>query len=219
MTNALRTALTEARRSGWAAGRAPLDELTREGQWHLQWAIHATRGHVGGVVELRPVTTTQAHPASLSSTYGTGAQPLHTDDAHQLNPARWLLLVSTDASAVPTMFWHCDFNQMESHIADALREGLFTVVSGRTSFLAPARSASMLRFDPACMRPSDGRALVAADYLSSRRSAAQVHAWKEPHNFLLLDNHRMLHGRADASGEPDRILHRITFDLPSKAAR
>lgn len=158
-------------------------------------------------------------PASLSASHGKGEQPLHTDGASQLKPSRWLLLASSEMSSVPTLFWPYRAAEVNAEVRDALNEGLFTAVSGRRSFLTPAHSRGMLRFDRGCMSPSDGRALVADEFLSSRRSGANEHAWDAPDKFLVLDNHRVLHGRADATGEPDRLLRRITFDLVTAVKR
>lgn len=219
VTHELRTALAQAANSGWATGSAKLDDLKREGRLHLSWTTRATRGHPEDADELRPVAQAQARLSSLSAVYGSGEQPLHTDGAHFRRPARWLLLASAETSSVPTLYWSYNSTEVDAQLGDALREGLFTVVSGPNSFLAPARSATMLRFDPGCMRPSDSRALVAADFLSTRKSAALEHAWGEPNKFLLLDNHRVLHARGGPTAEPSRLLHRIAFDLPAVAKR
>lgn len=216
VTNHLRAALTEAAKSGWAVGSASLDGLKREGRW-LNWTTQATRGHPEGADELRPLAKGEASPSSLSATFESGEQPLHTDGAHLLKPCRWLLFVSTEASDVPTLFWPYNGRDVDARVSDALREGLFTVVSGPSSFLAPARSVAVLRCDPGCMRPSDGRAVMAANFLATRRHAALEHMWEGPNDFLLLDNHRTLHARGDASAEPDRLLYRINFDLPKAA--
>lgn len=215
----LRTALGEATKSGWAVGSASLDELKREGQWFLHWTTHATRGHPEGADELRPVAKDEARSASLSALHGDGEQPLHTDGAHLIQPGKWLLLVSADVSSVPTLFWPYNAAEISAPVRDAMQEGLFTVVSGARSFLTPARSLGMLRFDPGCMRPSDSRASMADGFLSTRRNAAQEHVWDEPNRFLLLNNHRVLHARGDASAEPGRLLHRINFDIPKAAKR
>lgn len=217
MTNPLRTALAEAAKSGWAVGSGSLEDLKREGRWHVNWTTRATRGHPKDADELRPVGKDDAPPSSLSAACGSGEQPLHTDGAHVSKPCRWLLLVSTEPSAVPTLFWPYSFRDVNSQVGDALREGLFTVVSGPNSFLAPARSVAMLRFDPGCMRPSDARAIIAAEFLSTRKSTALEHMWDGANTFLLLDNHRTLHARGDASAEPDRLMYRISFDLPRAA--
>lgn len=67
------------------------------------------------------------------------------------------------------------------------------------------------------MRPSDARAIIAAEFLSTRKGTARAHMWEGPDSFLLIDNHRTLHARGDASAEPDRLLYRISFDLPGAA--
>ncbi|WP_123915570.1 TauD/TfdA family dioxygenase [Georgenia muralis] len=120
---------------------------------------------------------------------------------------------------MPTLFWPYNSVEVNAQVGDALQEGLFTLVSGPKSFLAPARSVTVLRFDAACMRPSDSRAMTAAEFLSTRKSTALEHMWDEPNTFMLLDNHRVLHARGDASAEPDRLLYRIGFDVPKAAKR
>lgn len=219
MTKNLRTALDEAAKTGWAVGAASLDELKYEGTWWLNWITYATRNHPSEADELRPTAQADAHPSSLSATYGTGEQPLHTDGAHLLKPGRWLLLTSAEASSVPTLLWLPNWREVSTEIREAMHEGLFTVVNGPKSFLAPARRAATLRFDLGCMRPSDGRAMRAAEFLSTRRSDAIEHVWDRPGTFLLLDNHRAMHARGDAGTEPDRVMHRINFDLPKAVKR
>jgi alpha-ketoglutarate-dependent taurine dioxygenase len=67
------------------------------------------------------------------------------------------------------------------------------------------------------MRAADGRAIRAAEFLTSRRASAHEHTWETANSFLLVDNHKVLHARGDASAEPQRVLRRINFDIPKGA--
>lgn len=204
-------AITVAQSVGWAWGIAAADEVKAQGQ-SIGWIPRVSRGS-GESEELRPIKASHAHPASLSAIYGMGPQPLHTDCAHLEQPPRWLLLMSVTSSEVPTCLWTTALDEATPEVREAMFNGIFTIVSGQRSFLAPAQSQQLMRFDPGCMRPSDGLANRAWEFLSARDSAVVSHHWSAPHMFLLIDNHRALHGRGDATSEPGRVLERVAFDL------
>ena len=210
--SSLRDAIATAQSTGWSGGIGVNEVIKAEGQ-AIGWMARATRGK-GESDVLRPTDPSRAHPASLSAIYGKGAQPLHTDGAHLIDPPRWLLLMSAASSAVPTWLWSPASDEESFDVREALFNGIFTVASGSSSFLAPARNHQLTRFDPGCMRPGDGLANLTFEFLVSRSTAAVAHHWSMPNTFLLIDNYRVLHGRGDAATEPGRVLERIAFDLP-----
>lgn len=61
------------------------------------------------------------------------------------------------------------------------------------------------------MEPGDARARTAAKYLGSVQEATPFQ-WEEPNTILVIDNRRVLHGRAKVSeGDNDRKLVRKAF--------
>jgi alpha-ketoglutarate-dependent taurine dioxygenase len=62
------------------------------------------------------------------------------------------------------------------------------------------------------MEPGDARARAAAKYLGSVQEAFTPFQWEEPNIILIIDNRRVLHGRAKVSeGDNDRKLVRKAF--------
>lgn len=91
--------------------------------------------------------------------------------------------------------------------------GVFTVRSGKTSFLASAYSSpGGYRYDPGCMTAADQRAAATAQHLMSLSRSAHRHEWSQAGMVLLINNRQCLHGRsAVAPGEHDRELARVAF--------
>ena len=142
-----------------------------------------------------------------------------TDGARHTDPPDWVLLSSVIASAVPTFLWRFRPNVDGRELVHDLRNGLFTVRSGRSSFLAPALHDSLIRYDPGCMAPADGRAQRAASFFESKLTDAVPFFWDTPGLVLAIANRSVLHGRADASEETDRKLRRITLRVTSAPNR
>jgi hypothetical protein len=207
----LATMLSSAVTSGWSAGVGDLEGVTAQAR-QLKLEPIANRRGEPPVSRLRPTTEEEAKPHSLSAQVGLGAQPLHTDGAHQESPPDFLVFVSERPSRTPTWLRHV---RGQSVPWDDLRGGMFLVGTGSSAFFAPALkgagSTGRLRFDPGCMTPCDARARVAAKFLSDTTSATRVD-WTSPGQILVLDNSRTLHGRGEVHDEDlDRELVRIAF--------
>lgn len=151
---------------------------------------------------LRPADRQDAHPNSLSARYGLGDQPLHTDGAHRYMPPHWVLLFAEHPTVTDTLLWsemspmanrkHPMINRPAS-----LTGGVFTVRSGKSSFLASAYNGSGgYRYDPACMTARDQRARDAVAHFGSLSESAHRHQWDHAGMALLIDNRRCLRGRA-----------------------
>jgi alpha-ketoglutarate-dependent taurine dioxygenase len=206
----------QATRKGWAVGR-----LSR---WHIEPAaaslgwlqVENRRGDAGSTI-LRPTLVPQAHPASLSALVGSGQQPLHSDGAHLRRPPRWVVIHAEQPNAKPTLL--CRLRRSEggsggATVPAAARGGVFLVTNGQDRFLAALHDDALgWRWDPGCMQPGDERAHQAADFLASLSQEIERHEWAESNQVLLIDNRQVLHARADATTEPERLLTRLSYDL------
>jgi hypothetical protein len=91
--------------------------------------------------------------------------------------------------------------------------GVFLVTNGQDRFLSPLRTdTGGWRWDPACMQPCDQRSRQAADFLASLDQELEEHEWTEPNQVLVIDNRQVLHARADATADPQRVLTRLSYD-------
>lgn len=163
---------------------------------------------------LKPTATSDAPTKSLSAKYGTGDQHLHTDGAHHVRAPDVILLSTSVSSDVPTLLWKFSTGRAPGDVLQSLRNGLFTVRSGKDAFLPPALEGTRLRFDPGCMDPSDQRTRRVMAFFESARDGAERHDWTTSGKVLAIDNGRILHARASAEGEPDRTMRRVTLRLP-----
>lgn len=96
-----------------------------------------------------------------------------------------------------------------------LRNAVVLVRSGRRSFYASMMPADerFLRFDTSCIEAIDARGRSAIEMVEDRlaRSSPVHHHWHAG-DVLVLDNWRVLHGRASAEGSIGRRLSRILID-------
>ena len=199
-----------ARRNGFAVATArPFQiELLRTPP---NWRKVPTRKGDPAVSTLRPTSAQTAKPRSLSATTGLGAQPLHTDGAHFRVPPDIVLLYAEQPSTTPTMLLRNPLQDSPRHDGTA---GVFLVNGGDDRFLATAYDYGHgLRFDPGCMTPQDQRARGITQAIADAEVRAEAHIWSEPNIVLVIDNTRVLHGRASvATGDEDRALIRIAFN-------
>ena len=210
-----------ARESGWAVGSMP----ARQVRWEataLGWEEVATRKGDSPVAVLRPTTTENAHPQSLSARHGLNEQPLHTDGAHLQEPPDYVVLHSALPNGTPTLLWshvsrltnaeHSWFVQPTS-----LFGGIFVVRTGASGFLAHSYDyRTGYRYDPGCMTPADERAHEAARYFATLTSQAFPHEWTDPDQVLVIHNRWSLHARAAVGeGDTERELTRIAYRVKS----
>jgi hypothetical protein len=96
-----------------------------------------------------------------------------------------------------------------------LRNAAILVRSGRRSFYSSILPASeeYLRFDTGCMEAVDDRGRAAIGMIEDRLSqSSPVHHHWRAGDILVIDNWRVLHGRASAIGSLGRRLARIMID-------
>lgn len=202
--------------TGWQLGSGSVVQVRSEAR-SLGWTEVPVRRGDPSVTTLRPSSRGQAHPNSLSSRYGTDAQPLHTDGAHLIRPPDVVVLICETTSSVPTRLWRLwRVATSRDVIPVYMRHGVFLVNSGHDSFFATACSGGRIRYDPGCMTPCDERARQTAARFDKGARSAVDHNWSEPGMMLVIDNRTALHGRASAVSEPGRELHRIGFYVNDK---
>lgn len=203
----------EAKRKGWVSGRANRFEI-EYASIPSGWKKISVRRGDPEITQLRPSRAEDAKPQSLSAIHGMDAQPLHTDGAHLRVPPKVIVLHAEQTSTTPTMLLRYPFQHGLSG-----SDGLFLVASGEDRFLAIAYSNEAgLRFDPGCMTPQDQRARQLHRTIEEARTEAEAFNWSEPNTFLMIDNTRVLHGRAAVSADDeDRTLTRIAFHTKDAA--
>ncbi|MDP3953194.1 hypothetical protein [Microbacterium sp.] len=206
----LKALLSEVQTNGIAATDGGLERLEREARV-AGWTPVASRRGGKEIEILEPTKEEDAHRRSLSARYGTGRQPLHSDCAHHRVPPGLLLLSVDEPSDVPTLLWGFESALFSGQQLADMRDGLFTVRAGSSAFLAPALDRGHLRFDPVCMTPSDPRAARTAALLADVTQSSTPFNWNVAGRVLAINNHRFLHARDDASGEPSRAIKRLAI--------
>lgn len=168
------------------------------------------------VRDIQPQQAGAAKPNTLSSRYGTGGFPFHTDTAHWERPARYLLLycVSPGEGMRPTRLQDSRAWQLTDQEMSLACRALWAVGHRRVRLAhlaVPAGDRLSVRYDMDCMRPMTTEAGELKALLQHRieTTVETRNAW-EPGTLLVIDNHRMVHARGEAS-RPDanRLLKRI----------
>ncbi|MFB7169852.1 hypothetical protein ACFCYM_03330 [Streptomyces sp. NPDC056254] len=199
---------------GWAAGQAGLPQIRAEAR-RLGWAEVANRQGEPSVTTLRAVDPSDAHPNSLSSRYGKGEQPLHTDGAHLQKPPDFIVLASDVTNNTPTLISESGRGPFRAAMPPYVQHGVFLVQNGKNSFYSTAYSGGRIRYDPGCMTPCDARAKQAVKFFAERE--VLEFTWYHAGMFLLMDNRRILHARGSAVGDPQRVLQRVSFHGESES--
>jgi L-asparagine oxygenase len=177
--------------------------------------------HPEQIREIRPQAGAEANPNTLSSRYGLGAFPFHTDVAHWEIPARFLVLYCEipGSGQRPTHLqdscdWAPDVETKRAALREVWKCGhthprlctLGKVIGNRFA----------LRFDEACMTPMTNSAAACRDQLRRKIEACpilDIH-WSVG-DMLVLDNHRMLHARGRACApDYDRVIKRALLGDP-----
>lgn len=168
------------------------------------------------VRDIQPQQAGGAKPNTLSSRYGTGGFPFHTDTAHWERPARYLLLycVSPGEGIRPTRLQDSRAWQLTAQEMDLACRALWAVGHRRVRLAhlaVRARDRLSLRYDMDCMRPMTTEATELKALLQHRiETTAETRITWEPTTLLAIDNHRIVHARGEAQ-RPDanRLLKRI----------
>lgn len=155
---------------------------------------------------LTPTDRDHAHPASLSSSFGLGRLPFHVDTSHWDTPCRFIVLgcAKTSTQEVPTLLLDKHHALRTPCELELSKSAVFLVANGRNSFYASIAGLDnrFIRFDPGCMKPVSSNAASALRLFSYENIGHRARAikWK-PGALLVIDNWRMLHGRAEVQPE------------------
>lgn len=162
------------------------------------------------VVEiLKPVPVAEAYPRSISAVVGAGVQPWHTDLAHQVAPARLVLLACLEPGEIPVATELCDGpQQLPASLRQHANCEPFLVRSGRQAFYSTVfdESFSRLRFDPGCMTSATPSGIQIEQVFSHCVPSVSITLARG--QLLLIDNWRMLHRRQDAAKSAGRVMAR-----------
>lgn len=168
------------------------------------------------VRDIQPQHVGIAKPNTLSSRYGTGRFPFHTDAAHWERPARYLLLycVSPGDGMRPTFLQDSGAWQLKGDEKDLACRALWAVGHRRAWLSHVAMRAGdrlSVRYDMDCMRPMTAESRELKAILESRiHATAQERIDWQAGDLLVIDNHRMVHARGDAlRPDANRVLKRI----------
>lgn len=164
------------------------------------------------IQELTPRDITDSHPNSLSSRYGFGEFPYHTDCAHFPETPRFVCLYSPEADLT-----HTPTRLLTLKYSPELRSAVFQEIrvfeSGRKSFPSPIVSFDgdnfAVRFDPGCMNQSkiaDSEKKIVVDKFLSIGRLHEFY-WKTD-SLLVFDNRKCLHARAELKSKGFRKLMR-----------
>ncbi|GGL98396.1 hypothetical protein GCM10010129_47630 [Streptomyces fumigatiscleroticus] len=212
MVKVLEPLISEAKKTGWAAGLGSLDAIRLEAAGLGLIEVANRRGE-SPVTTLRPRSRDEARKNSLSAQFGKGEQPLHTDGAHLDDPPDFVVLACENTSETPTRIWIRKYGNAFSYPPEYLSHGIFLVQNGRDSFYSPAFSDGRYRYDPGCMIPCDARARDVVQFFDEAAAAAVEFMWDAPGKLLVIDNRRALHARGSAVDDPERVIERVSFRL------
>ena len=153
---------------------------------------------------LRPQPTADAPPNTLSSRYGSGPFPLHTEAAYLHKPPRYLLLFCRDPGSGDRPTLLMDGLPLRELALNQNRTPIWVVRSGRRPFLTQAISLAndtriLLRYDRECMF-AQGKAAREEDEALQEfvATATPIEIQWEAGWLLIIDNARMFHGRCAA---------------------
>jgi L-asparagine oxygenase len=168
----------------------------------------------GPVRDIRPQLIEFAKENTLSSRYGTGAFPFHTDTAHWDRPARYLALYCVDPGEGkrPTLIqdsrqWRLDEDETDLACRALWKTGH---LRPRLCMFAERTEGELaIRYDMDCMRPMtrEARELEALIEARISRSALTQIDW-QPESLLIIDNRRMVHARGKNNGPDTSRVHK-----------
>jgi hypothetical protein len=165
------------------------------------------------VKPVSPASNFAAPPNTLSSRYGLGAFPFHTDGAHWLIPPDLLLMycVAEGSGARATLLHDTTAWELDAGERRVLRNEPWCVTQVAKPFLCSHLGPTeRFRVNYDCMRPcsasSHAGAIIAGRLAGGPTRSIPWSAGK----MLLIDNARMLHARGQANKpDPDRHHLRI----------
>jgi L-asparagine oxygenase len=166
--------------------------------------------------DIRPQPRHTANTNTLSSRYGMGAFPVHTEAAYLRKPPRFLLLYCIEPGCGGRTTVLLDGAAISSRLPEVRRPGTWVVKAGRRPFLCDvlwrrAQNQVGIRYDRECLFPCGPAALAEEQLIRSfvEASTPVTIEWARG-QLLVIDNHRVLHGRGGSKhDDKDRWLKRV----------
>jgi len=165
---------------------------------------------------LVPTGVHGALPNSLSSRYGCGSFPLHTDTAFWACPARFIILQIEGDARRPTTFasFMALFEVAGCGIRNSIERSIWFVPGSQSMYCSMRfrlNGEVGWRYDNNCMKPANKSALEV-----EKAICPLLRSWSEgavewvTHRTIVLDNWKLLHGRGDSPPEEAlRLLKRV----------
>lgn len=190
--------------SGWASFKLESQDLLAFAQ-QIGIPVPSRRG--GELIQRLRVEDSSANRNSLTTVYGSGAFPYHTDGAYMDRVPRYVLMSynSSRPSSRPTLL-KCFSAYVAPEKEACLRTEQWLVDTGGRRFYAPLLSAKGLRIDPQIMKPVNSRAESPKVLEAVLALAPVLEVFWAPGDALLIDNWRVVHARAE--GRPDDDIFR-----------
>lgn len=176
-----------------------------------------SRPNVPLISRLAPTASKAARPGTMSSIFGLGEFPLHTDTAHWPTPARYVVLRSAGMRHDrPTLLASSESLRKSQKHGLLVRRSVWTAKGPiglfYCSMIFSAVGESGVRLDLCCMRPYNHSARIVLDSMAELLPVKErIEVGWRPNLTLVVDNWRMLHGRGSALGsdEGERIIERV----------
>jgi hypothetical protein len=152
------------------------------------------------VSRLTPRNKIEARPNSLSSRFGLGAFPPHTDYAFRDIPPRYIIMHAPRPRAAKTLIFDSrHLLQLKSH--SELGRCLFQVLSSKNFYsklLTNHRDEFFLRYNSAIMLPINKEASAISEFILYKWRPTTIIDWTETRT-IIIDNWLMLHSRSEYS--------------------
>ncbi len=168
------------------------------------------------IKNLRVIDKIESRPNTLSSKYGIGGFPFHTDGAFMLPPPRWVLLRAVSGNVSRSTYIKPFVKFFEGIDCQILRCSIWACNTGTQSYFTTiqfsAGGLSGYRYDRDCMRAANQSAKTIEETLFRRSECLpdQVFEW-ELNRVIAIPNWNYLHSRGESpmSSDSDRVLQRI----------
>lgn len=165
---------------------------------------------------ISPQQKESARKNTLSSRYGVGSFPFHTDAAHWRQPPNYLVLFCSEPGSggrethlIDTRMW-----ELDDELRLSMRSSIWRI-GHREQWLGTLAAENdgelSVRYDTDCMSPAGPKAERLKIYIQSLIDCSVPIRifWKE-NSLLVIKNSRMLHARAAALAvDSNRILIRV----------
>lgn len=152
--------------------------------------------------------------SSLSSKYGYGDFPLHTDGAHQKRPPDYICLFAPKTRATPTYI--VDPRPTIDLESDMAKQAMFLVKRNgrvfRSRFVTQKDGIKFIRYNRDTMTPDNSAAQKIAETIVELRQNAVVIDWSNC-ALVVIDNRVMLHGRGHVETQNSSYIRRLELRL------